>query len=262
MARAEISGAGRAGKCPAMRRPSLPSTSSPSRPISARRGGLPSCPRLSPYRGAATSKSARKGELALRARLRARSGQERASGKEAKEELLDAIVYAYLAILKLSLRTGEGTGIEHRREGYHLVLVPPPGDPPPDERPRCQSVGSQGDSLRAAKGAAIRRRRQEPSRDLKTGGGQVPKRESALLSTSSRYRGRVSEDWEQTDPIHGRVRESSVTATMLRDPWQARSVFRPCTLHGITPWKLRDTHNDDGRLYQSLPPKGATGSRR
>jgi hypothetical protein len=54
---------------------------------------------------------------------------------EAEEELLDAIVYAYLAILKLSLRTTAGTATAGR-EGYHLVLVPLPGDPPPEVRLR------------------------------------------------------------------------------------------------------------------------------
>lgn len=55
---------------------------------------------------------------------------------EAEEELLDAIVYAYLAILKLSLRTGGGTAAGNPREGYHLILVPLPGDPPPEVRLR------------------------------------------------------------------------------------------------------------------------------
>jgi hypothetical protein len=55
--------------------------------------------------------------------------------REAEEELLDAIVYAYLAILNLPLVTGGRTGAEHR-EGYHLVLVPLPGDPPPEVRLR------------------------------------------------------------------------------------------------------------------------------
>jgi hypothetical protein len=52
--------------------------------------------------------------------------------REAEDELLDAIVYAYLAILKLSLRTGLRTATEHPHEGYHLILVPLPGDPPPE----------------------------------------------------------------------------------------------------------------------------------
>ena len=56
--------------------------------------------------------------------------------REAEDELLDAIVYAYLAIFKLSLRTGKRTGTEYRREGYPLILVPLPGVPPPEVRLR------------------------------------------------------------------------------------------------------------------------------
>lgn len=59
--------------------------------------------------------------------------------QEAEAELLDAIAYAYLAILKLSTRTPKETPCERRREGYHVVLVPLPalpGDPPPEVRLR------------------------------------------------------------------------------------------------------------------------------